>query len=138
MNDIIWVINLGENKPDSARQHKLGHAKPLGYGSVKLVVKDGMIREFSNDNATGLKYMTVPFEKKNVDYNAPIPSFNLQDETIKSLLVISDVNSANQIKVDYPHVDGKEAIYEWFSKNRTNPKSLQTLPNILDQNKHLT
>ena len=47
--DLIWTINLGENSEKSKYLHKLGHAKPLGYGSVKLIVEGGAVRRFTKD-----------------------------------------------------------------------------------------
>ena len=62
LRDLIWVITLGENRRDSTKQHKLGHAKPLGYGSVKLIVKKETIRAMS------VKDGDIEVEMKEAEY----------------------------------------------------------------------
>ena len=45
LTELQWLITLGENKADSTLQHKLGHGKPVGYGSVKLIIRDTTVRK---------------------------------------------------------------------------------------------
>lgn len=49
LRELLWTITIGENTEDSIRMHKLGHGKPLGLGSVKLVVDGIEIRSFDVD-----------------------------------------------------------------------------------------
>lgn len=133
LKDLIWSINLGENKEDSKLQQKLGHAKPLGYGSIKMVVKNGNVRSFKKDGSFNLSVKGL--KEIGLDVNSISPSFDCESETIKSLLKICDasvLDGFSNAKVDYPRLieDGK--IFEWFSKNRTNARYLKVLPEITD------
>lgn len=44
---LLWVLCLGENREDSNYCYKLGHGKPIGLGSVKIVIDDVKERQFS-------------------------------------------------------------------------------------------
>ena len=134
LQDLIWAINLGENNIDSKRQQKLGHAKPLGYGSVKMVVKDGKVRALKNDGSFNL--CVKGLNEIELDINNNTPTFDCESETIKSLLKICDASvleKYSEADVDYPRLDKGGKIYEWYSKNRTNAESLKVLPEILDE-----
>lgn len=134
LRDLIWVITLGENRRDSTKQHKLGHAKPLGYGSVKLIVKKETIRAMS------VKDGDIEVEMKEAEYG-DIKADQGQDldaEAVRNLLIMCDTRSVpDNIPVMYPkELDnkGRESIYSWFAKNRENAGRLQTLPEPSAQN----
>lgn len=135
LQDLVWVITLGSNRENSTKQHKLGHAKPLGYGSVKLVITEKVVRKVA------LQGETVEVSLDRTDGDAiktePGRETDLQSEAMRNLLLICDTKAIPKATpITYPKAtdkNGKEAIYTWFSANRTNPKSLQTLPEILDK-----
>lgn len=129
---LLWTITLGENKEDSNYQHKLGHAKPLGYGSVKMVVTGGKIRTVSRGE-DGVKVsqedLTVP---ENYDGNL----IDMDSKQVLSVLKMSDASVTEGYIVSYPigsDNSGRKAIYQWFSENRVNAKTLKTLPHVLDE-----
>lgn len=129
LNDLIWTITLADNNPESKLQHKLGHAKPLGYGSVKLVVDDGKVRQFrisEQDNKFSISLKDIKeigIDLNNVNCSAVIDSI-LKDK----LLAMSQFDATKGQKVDYPREKQGAPIYGWFAKNRTNPKTLEVLP----------
>lgn len=133
LQDLIWVITLGDNRSESTRQHKLGHARPLGYGSVKLTVDKQYLRVAQMDDS-GVK---VSVEESVVD-TEPTCSFDIGAEAVQSLLAICDTKSVAGKQVCYPlgAKTGKkdsEEIYLWFAQNRTNANSVQTLPYPTDE-----
>ncbi|MCM1101238.1 MAG: TIGR03986 family CRISPR-associated RAMP protein [Clostridium sp.] len=44
LNKLMWCLNFGENREDGTLCHKLGHGKPLGLGSVKMVIEENAER----------------------------------------------------------------------------------------------
>lgn len=126
--DLIWVINLGENRADGILQHKLGHAKPLGYGSVKLTVGGGAIRRFTRDQSSEFSLSVTDLKTAGIDANNIVPSFDLDSEEVTTLLKICRYNAVGNGNVDYPRTYPNGKIYEWFAENRTNSKDLKVLP----------
>ena len=125
LQDLIWVITLGDNRKESTKQHKLGHAKPLGYGSVKITVKEKVIRDISaQEDSIEIKMDTT--EYKDI---IPEPGKNLDPEAVRTLLIMSDTQTIPEnIPVEYPTDLDKQNIFTWFANNRTNPDRLKTLP----------
>ena len=41
LEELAFVLTLGENTPASPRLHKIGHGKPVGYGSCKITLTGG-------------------------------------------------------------------------------------------------
>ena len=130
---LIWTLCLGENKENGKFCHKLGHGKPIGLGSVKIVVDDLEEREF-NGSYTITK-------KKNVE-----PQKDLFHKSIVSQIkTVTDLFACNYV-VDYPGVinskgekyydaNNKHAAHQWFSDNLKFGKSpKQTLPGIGEHN----
>ena len=138
LQDLIWVITLGDNKENSNLQQKMGHAKPLGYGSVKLTVDGGKIRKFKRGEQNTFEYSLVDLQSEGIDVSKNMQtSFALNSEEVKSVLKICDAN-LRLSGVDYPRMSEGRQIYEWFSKNRTNPRRLRVLPKITDKELSLT
>jgi hypothetical protein len=123
------VITLGDNRADSNYCHKLGHAKPLGYGSVKLEITDCELRKLCRDGDR----LYVTMEKRPVEQNPAhhFKKFDPKGEILPSLLAICDRSKTEGQTVAYPtQVDkkGNEAIYTWFTNNRKTGKGLLALP----------
>lgn len=134
LQNLIWVITLGDNRPDSAKQHKLGHAKPLGYGSVKMVVTENVKRKISTNGDS----IEIKLDMKPVAAIVE-PDLDLHADEVKDLLIMCDTSSLPEgIPVMYPkELSGKgEFVYQWFSNNRKN-EHLQTLPEPADKKKTL-
>ena len=132
LQDLIWVITLGENREDSMKQHKLGHAKPLGYGSVKLVVTEKMVRLIAAEKDT----LKVRLERTDGDNLQTEQGGNtdLNSDAMENLLRICDVRSVpKNVPVMYPKALNKKYIYTWFAENRKESKYMQILPDVLDK-----
>ena len=128
LNSLIWVLTFGENYKESKHQHKLGHAKPMGYGSVKLLVTGKHIRTIEQ-NENGFKALIkdepVPRE--------PAAGIDLNKQYVKELLRMSDIDAVGDNTVEYPV--GKDGmIFSWFSENRLNADTVKTLPKPMDMN----
>ena len=128
LTDLIWTINLGENDERGNYLHKLGHAKPLGYGSVKLIVEGGTVRRFTRDEKGTFALSTRSLEKEGIDIGNIIPSFDLASEEVSTLLNICRFDAVGSNTVDYPRRYPGGKIFEWFADNRTNSKYLKVLP----------
>ncbi len=50
LRELEYVLCLGENNQESDLCYKIGHGKPLGYGSVKICVVSEEIRSFDKEN----------------------------------------------------------------------------------------
>lgn len=126
LNQLYTALSYGDNNPDGTLCHKIGHGKPLGFGSVKITVEKVIMRTFSvNGNETTY----------DVDFNGL--------SKVVSVLVPEEVKIAADFKykyiqgktIDYPRNNG--CIYGWFSKNRPpkgKAKYLSKLPQLLDEN----
>ena len=132
LKELIWVITLGENQSDSNLQHKLGHAKPLGYGSVKLIIdkEKSMIREFKFAEGGACRYMIRSFaESKEFGGDSIETPFDSDVEPVKSFLIMCNTHTIeDKIKIDYPRMKAGGEIFKWFGKNRENASRLKTLP----------
>ena len=123
LGDLIWLVCLGENRSGGKYQYKLGHAKPLGYGSVKMVVKDCVIRTLREDLTMSTRRMDIPA--------CPPCSFDTESRTFESLLRMTDSTVTKGRDVAYPtgvNRKGAEQVFTWFQQNRANPNRLLTLP----------
>ena len=123
LGDLVWLVCLGENQSDGKYQYKLGHAKPLGYGSVKMIVKDCVIRTLRKDLAMSTRHIDIPA--------CPPCSFDTGSKTFESIRRMSDSTATEGYGVAYPtgvNRKGDERIFAWFQQNRTNPNHLLTLP----------
>jgi hypothetical protein len=132
LKELIWVITLGENQSDSNLQHKLGHAKPLGYGSVKLIIdkEKSMIREFKFAEGGACRYMIRSFaESKEFGGDSIETPFDSDVEPVKSFLIMCNTHTIeDKIKIDYPRMKAGGDIFKRFGKNRENASRLKTLP----------
>lgn len=124
------ALHLNENDMDGRYCHKLGHGKPLGYGSIKICIEDCVIREYSagdGEEAMTWKetHRTAPCSDKNYTCGA---------ETYEALRTISDFDATarqNHAEVCYPEVvldqhlesqrnqmkENDLASHKWFSQN---------------------
>jgi len=135
LTDLVWAINLGENEEDSKLLHKIGHAKPLGYGSVKLIVTGGMVREFGStgrESEDCYYIKSKSLTEANINVDNPEPSFDKESRVVKSLLRMCNSETCGTENIDYPRTSNGGFIYEWFSENRTNAKTLKVLPEPLE------
>lgn len=129
LNLLLWSINLGGDNEKLC--HKIGHGKPLGFGSIKIKVEKCIVRNLSK-NADNIQY-------KESEYTA---SDVVIDERTKAYLIsILDFTRTGNNTVKYPEfdnpdrpitgADGKiqtKTIMNWFAKNRENGAKVHSLP----------
>lgn len=135
LRKLVWVLSLGENKTDSKRLYKIGHGKPLGLGSVKIVVENVTVRNYDNDS--------MKYSLNELDANELIDNCELKMNDALSAIVNLDTTEGKN--VSYPIAEDKTksnknsaAAHQWFAANRTingtgvawNVK--YTLPHITD------
>lgn len=139
-------IHMGENDIDGKICHKLGHGKPLGYGSVKITIIDCVKRVF--DKKDGWEILPV---------DESLYSFKMylcNQDTWDSLMAICDLNKLAKLKenVEYPRIIADEmttevlsmakdknsmAGHQWFNHNykKGNEKPEQLFPKVLEEQK---
>ena len=136
LDQLIWTITLGDNREDSDLCHKIGHGKPIGLGSAKIIIESGVERAFGNG-----EYRVSPI------------TINVKDEqrlgfdqnALTAIKQISDLKACS-LPVTYPAVvDNNGRIYndsynnhashQWFSNNYSIGKTPhKVLPPIGEQN----
>ena len=140
LRQLVWAIAIGENKPDGVQQHKLGHGKPLGLGSVKITVDSVIQRTF---DSAALEYSEA---KDDTDYFSENPF--AQDEAFRDFMNMTNVHYLDGKTVKYPYGDdGKGKITStgtlvWFKANHNDGQMVRTgqscrisyyLPRLADQ-----
>ena len=146
LKELVWILCMGENCEDGRYCYKIGHAKPLGYGSVKIVVDRVCDRRFRDGN-----YQIRTYDRKELLDNAEAPFPH-----IEGLMKVMDIHAVDQEgEVRYPYVAHEEsqereedankfAAYRWFAANERpgikqgghfTPK--YNLPNIEDEDQTL-
>ena len=115
LEELKWVITLGENNTNSNKCHKIGHGKPIGLGSVKITIEDITLRKFDMANGT----------YRNTKASLAIENYQKIKEFAKGscdkLLAIADLYAVTG--VSYPFIedavpnDNKTAPHQWFRKN---------------------
>lgn len=131
---LAWAITLGGN--DTNNMHKIGHAKPLGLGSIKITIDKNIEREFDIENGI------YNIHEVSTEY----ADINTEDIAVKELLNITDFNAIDDnLDICYPYVylsaalagmkvnDNDVASHKWFSEN--NKATDGVLPDISDANK---
>ena len=139
---LMWCIHFGENEKNGRLCHKLGHGKPLGLGSVKIVIEKNAERIF---------------EKGRYGWEEEImPRMETEPELKKGkeLKRVMDFCGLDKnIPVKYPYIcdrAGKDlseagknesARHKWYQKNKDanwgEGDSAEILPDILAQNQVL-
>ena len=117
LEELKWVLTLGENSIDSQKCHKIGHGKPIGLGSVKITIEDISVRSYdliSNNYYNSKKPLTIK------DYH------NIKDfdkKSCKELCRITDMSIMACHNISYPFIEGaipgdsNTAPYKWFNEN---------------------
>lgn len=144
LNELIAVINLKYDNKDLC--HKIGKAKPLGFGSCKIDVQNVYIRNITENNGK-IQYSIIDYDNffnssEMKLSNISLKMFNMDTIPMKEALRIYDFNYIkNNYKdalVQYPigTKNGKEASMYWFMLNKSdklgNPYILMVLPRIID------
>ncbi len=131
LGDLLWCVTLGENDPEGNYCHKLGHGKPVGYGSVKMTVNEVNLRTItmSPDQCFSVNILS---EDPASFMEAPERESALQAPQAKAILAMADTGKTKDKQVAYlTGADGN--IYSWFSANRMSADDLLTLPEPMDE-----
>lgn len=132
LKELLWTITIGENEESSSQMYKLGHGKPLGLGSVKLVIEEVQIRTF---NTESLVYKIDTIDHNKVTQMLCSVPFDLNDIADKKAFdefmrltqfdALSGVTKNGKIPICYPIADDGEnkknskASHQWFIANRS-------------------
>ena len=132
LKQLLWVLTIGDNDKNSSLMHKIGAGKPVGYGSVKITVKQIVLRKFDGD------YQVTKEAFDSYDLNE---SLFTEKEALAQFKLISNYDYVIGRNVSYPIADdGKnksnsKASHQWFLSNRPqNQPYRYTLP-MLDPQK---
>lgn len=141
LRKLIWTVTLGENDIGGKQQHKIGHGKPLGLGSVKMTVESVVRRTF--DPVT-LEYTETA---DTTDYCANVP-FDMEAGYFRDFMHMTDFTFLRGNPVKYPYGDdcaGKPTstgTLSWFKANHNDGQMVKpgdtctmgyALPRLTDQ-----
>lgn len=137
LKQLVYALTLGDNYEDSRYCHKIGHGKPVGLGSVKILVDSVTCREFKNGEYS---VKTLCEDEWTADDNEIFDD----PDAVDNLLTVLDTDFLPQgAKIDYPRQQPGGDIFEWFAKNRGALRSKgyievkQLLPKITDNTQTL-
>lgn len=124
LQQLLWVLTIGDNQSDSKQMHKIGMGKPVGYGSVKITVDNICLRKF---DVTSFAYSAE--EKQYDEYMQEFKTENHFDrKALSDFKTITNysltVRENNGIKseiipVTYPIAERDPDIGEKISENLT-------------------
>ena len=139
LRKLIWSLNFWENDINGNYCHKIGHGKPIGMGSSKIIIDNIIFREYKS----GYSEQIISFNEFISDKSNP---FNESENSItyclKRLCDYSAVNSP----VHYPgwkeNAKDDDKGFQWFSKNKsaaaeTNDGKMQRLKKFGEKNDKL-
>ncbi|MBR0141226.1 MAG: hypothetical protein IJM19_03145 [Ruminococcus sp.] len=123
LRELVWTLALGENSENSDRMFKLGYAKPLGLGSVKITVNSIQARFFDGESSEYILKNINPDE-----YMKNIP-FDSDTDYFKQLMTVVNFRTTekfmqNGAVISYPIADdgrgskNSKAHHQWFIANR--------------------
>lgn len=114
LDELVWVLNFGENNQDSSLCHKLCHGKPLGLGSAKIIVESIETRSFDDSG-----YKVNPY----TDVHIP----NFVEENVDTVDELKAICTFTKREVSYPFIsdpknlsvnDNDKASHKWFTENK--------------------
>jgi CRISPR-associated protein (TIGR03986 family) len=122
---LLWSVEMEEGI-----HHKLGLAKPLGFGSVKLSIRNIEIIDFKErySSFTGNGWRTVNDQKKREWFDlfkaAMKNRYGKSFEELNNIRDIQAILSAppSDLPVHYPRISEEPEVsgrnFEWFTKNK--------------------
>ena len=139
LDELATLLCLGENKADGNFCFKLGHGKPLGFGSAKIVIESLEERIFNDcivdeneetqEHYKYTKKIYSDLEKWNI-HKEELSDMQKSIEAMRSILDITVFTNLDaNTKVAYPYVVDKRkdksqtpaindlASSKWFSEN---------------------
>ncbi len=99
LNALRYALTLGENNAESNYCHKIGAAKPLGAGSIKITVSETKLRVNSDD---GFYQLT--------DDTFDIKSDLIDDPSAENMKKMASLHLADGKRVQYRYIEEKGYI----------------------------
>lgn len=133
LEKLVWTLTLGENQSNSKQQFMMGHGKPLGLGSVKIIVSNIEVRNFKRDT------LSYSIDNLNPDELIAHNHFDTTQKYFKDFMLITNTDTAKGYTISYPVVDNvfatptnknANAIHQWFTDNRRGDTGTGTAWNI--------
>ena len=121
LEKLMWCVHFGENRKDGDLCHKIGHGKPLGLGSVKIVIEKKEERVFRDG--------TYTWEEEALPGKGPEPVLKNM-KALKRVMSFKGPDTNEKIPIMYPDVyDSKgnpfpeprrndQAKHVWYAKNK--------------------
>lgn len=117
LDQLIYLLNAGDEEVLERKAHgyKLGAAKPLGFGSIAVSVKEVTLLSYCKDKQAKTvlrkeepyeEYRTPAFEEKIKEYFASMTDF----------YILKDKNVSYPLP-DKPNQEGNFDVFEWFTQN---------------------
>ena len=144
LEELKWVITLGENRADGNLCHKIGHGKPLGLGSVKMTILEECIRNYDESR----NYSIQRVQDTRIMINENVVSF--REDAKEQILAVCSFDRMKGKKVCYPFIDlgGRDvadfsedeniiASHQWFTQNKSKNNNMQVLHKVTDDNQAL-
>jgi len=128
LSKLIWTLEIGERKTHA---HKMGHGKPIGYGSVQIQVirKKSHLWTLNDMLQIGTSPINVPQWQPNGAWVNEFTKMTNFD------------NCPNNVSYPIGVIDGKETVFNWFvlnremlTRNAMNHKITNILPKAGDNN----
>lgn len=137
LEELKWVVCLGENASDGEMCHKLGYGKPLGLGSVKVYITSQWERTLSKTYSYTLKECNVnkfssKIEKlKQVEELRKIVNFHCMDgETVEYPRIYNAGDYLNA-----KNKKNKVASHQWFKRYKEERGMLPDIRSFSDKKK---
>lgn len=132
LKKLVFALELGDNREESPICHKIGHGKPIGLGSAKIVVNRILKRSYEN----GIYAINDVTDE--IVSEAKSSLFRRSDALQAFLQRVLNMQFVGNRIVDYPRQNKDGDIFKWFADNRGSLRSIgyievkQTLPKITD------
>ncbi|WP_024861868.1 TIGR03986 family type III CRISPR-associated RAMP protein [Ruminococcus flavefaciens] len=136
LRKLAFTLTLGDNRSDSKQCHKIGHGKPLGLGSAKIVCDRITVRKFEYP-----EYI----EKDMTDIINPDLQNVFENQTnVDNVLKVTNINTVNGKYISYPYSTDGNGVFKWFANNRPTLKKIgeplkyiDKLPKLTDEDQTL-
>lgn len=137
LENLIYCLNLGENNENGVMCHKIGHGKPLGLGSAKIIIDRIVDRSILNG---GYHLNEILDKELSLKFNNPENRFY----ELSQIKKVFNVNSVKGCDVRYPYIVPAAisksrndcAGHQWFGEARKKAYNIK-LPNIESSNQEL-